>query len=41
MAMLSDETVGARYLLAVEMLDELCPGLVEVAAASLQFLEEE
>lgn len=40
-ALLSDEAAGERYLLAVETPDDgwLCPGLVEIAAATLQFLE--
>ena len=41
-ALLTDEAAGLRYLLAVETPEDgwLCPGLVEVAAATLQFLED-
>lgn len=41
-ALVSDETAGARYLLAVETPEDgwLCPRLVEVAAATLEFLQK-
>ena len=40
-ALLTDEAAGMRYLLAVETPEDgwLCPALVEVAAATLQFLK--
>jgi hypothetical protein len=41
-ALLSDEATGQRYLLAVETPEDgrLCPGLVRIAAATLEFLEQ-
>ena len=41
-ALLTDEAAGLRYLLAVETPEDgwLCPGLVEVAAATLHFLKQ-
>ena len=41
-ALINDEATGERYLLAVETPEDgwLCPGLVEIAVATLEFLDQ-